>query len=138
MTHTPEPWALLTFEAHGGYGGLDPDGNPWPVGYITEVGGLPILEVTSVCVASTADVELCRRIVAAINATAGIPTDALEAGVVRELREENARLRQQIADLHNTINTVGSAYDKAVKACDEMVADVRRRTRAMLTKAGAA
>ena len=130
MTHTPEPWAVQPIVEDGAQfiigcnlGGLVGAALSWP----TEIdsGDFSRVEANA------------RRIVAAINATAGISTEDLEAGVVRELREENARMRQEIADLHNSINIVGSAYDKAVKALDEMVADVRRRTHAALTKVGA-
>jgi hypothetical protein len=34
--------AKLTFEPHNGYGRKDPDGEPWPFGYISEGDGLPM------------------------------------------------------------------------------------------------
>jgi hypothetical protein len=35
----------LIFEQHNGYGGLDPEGEPWPYGYISEKAGVPIFEL---------------------------------------------------------------------------------------------
>lgn len=40
----------LTFEPHNGYGRKDPDGEPWPFGYLSEGDGLPspVFELTPV------------------------------------------------------------------------------------------
>lgn len=35
----------LIFEPHNGFGTNDPDGNPWPFGYISEAPGHPIFEL---------------------------------------------------------------------------------------------
>jgi hypothetical protein len=51
-----------------------------------------------------------------------------------DLVEENARLRQALADLANKINIVGSPYDIAQKALDQMVADVKNEARAALSR----
>lgn len=34
----------LIFEPHNGFGANDPEGNPWPLGYISEAPGRPIFE----------------------------------------------------------------------------------------------
>ena len=76
MTHTPEPWEVLSvtdgISAIKRESSLPPSGcmTQWPA--ICGGAGLP-------------NEANARRIVAAINATAGIPTEGLEAGVVREL-----------------------------------------------------
>jgi hypothetical protein len=49
-----------------------------------------------------------------------------------ELRAENARLRQAIADMANSINIVGSPYDRASNALDEIVHNVKRAARQAL------
>lgn len=36
------------FEPHGGFGGVDPDGEPWPFGYISARPGQPIFELSTV------------------------------------------------------------------------------------------
>ena len=40
--HTPGPWV---FEPHGGFGANDPDGNPWPFGYISTSHPSPIFQL---------------------------------------------------------------------------------------------
>ena len=36
------------FEPHNGYGHLDPDGEPWPFGYISRGVGKPVFELSTV------------------------------------------------------------------------------------------
>jgi hypothetical protein len=50
------------------------------------------------------------------------------------LKAENARLRQHIADEANRVNIVGSAYEKAQLALDEIVIGVKQRARAALAQ----
>jgi enhancing lycopene biosynthesis protein 2 len=52
------------------------------------------------------------------------------------LEAENARLRQHIADEANRVNIVGSAYDRAQAALDEIVAGVKSRARNALGAGG--
>lgn len=62
---------------------------------------------------------------------------ALEAEKV-PLVSENARLREAIARLANSINIVGSPYHRAQQALDDLVSEVKqtaRATLATLTKA---
>lgn len=40
--------ADLIFEPHNGYGSLDPDGEPWPFGYISRGVGKPVFELSTV------------------------------------------------------------------------------------------
>ena len=57
--------------------------------------------------------------------------DALRARVA-ELEGNNARLREHIAKIANTINIVGSTYDLAIKALESVVTEVKRSSRAAL------
>jgi hypothetical protein len=43
-----------------------------------------------------------------------------------------AHLRASLADIHNSITVVGTPYDQAMKALDEIVSDVRKRARSAL------
>ena len=77
--HTPEPWELCSEGRSDGY-------DLWHKGVFAGIdwglGAPTVLEPD--------DLETfkanARRIVAAVNATAGIPTEALEADVVRRMR----------------------------------------------------
>jgi hypothetical protein len=40
--------ANLIFEPHNGFGGVDPDGVPWPLGYISAGIGQPIFELSTI------------------------------------------------------------------------------------------
>lgn len=40
----------FVFEPHNGYGAKDPDGEPWPFGYISEGYGRPLFELRPVVV----------------------------------------------------------------------------------------
>lgn len=42
----------LIFEPHNGFGGDDPNGEPWPFGYISEGPGKPVFELHA-CLATT-------------------------------------------------------------------------------------
>ena len=57
--------------------------------------------------------------------------EALRARVA-ELEGNNARLREHIAKIANTINIVGSTYDLAIKALESVVTEVKRSSRAAL------
>lgn len=59
---------------------------------------------------------------------------ALEAEKVL-LVSENARLREAIARLTNSINIVGSPYHRAQQALDDLVSEVKQTARATLAKA---
>jgi len=62
------------------------------------------------------------------------PALAAAQAEVAALQIENARLRAFVADIHNSINIVGSPYDQAMKALDDVVSDVRKRARAALVQ----
>jgi hypothetical protein len=55
-----------------------------------------------------------------------------ERTAIAELKAENLRLRTELADMANTINIVGSDYDKAIKAIDGMLSFVKKRAHAAL------
>lgn len=76
--HTPEPWvkkgSTVISPSRGGLTVEEYDEQTW-----TYYGGYLIAE-------SITDAN-ARRIVACVNACAGIPSEALEAGAIREMRE---------------------------------------------------
>lgn len=45
------------FEPHNGYGSRDPDGEPWPFGYVSEDYGRPIFELRPLFVAPYDDLH---------------------------------------------------------------------------------
>jgi hypothetical protein len=45
VEHTPLVDGKITFEPHRGYGSKDPDGNPWPFGYVSTETPTPIFEL---------------------------------------------------------------------------------------------
>lgn len=61
---------------------------------------------------------------------------ALRGAETQEVQVENRRLREAIADIHNTINIVGSPYDQALKAIDEMASSVKKKARAAIAALG--
>jgi hypothetical protein len=81
--HTPEPWHYETAYSITSIFAPDPTGqNPYGT-YVAEIDGQDVGRDTT-----RAQHEAnARRIVAAVNACAGIPTQALEQGVVAELLE---------------------------------------------------
>ena len=69
-----------------------------------------------------------RRIVAAVNAVEGIPTEALEAGVVREMAEALELLRQAWVTGPDEPMTSAQVTDlrvKASNACTAVLAKLR-------------
>ena len=69
----------LVFEPHNGFGGLDPDGNPWPVGYISEGVGRPIFEILPMRAASIEDRDIMERIVTAWNTRTAAEATSIDA-----------------------------------------------------------
>lgn len=59
----------LIFEPHGGFGRKDPDGNPWPLGYISIDTPQPIFELGVFLVYDRDELlALAAKIVSAVNA----------------------------------------------------------------------
>lgn len=69
------------FEPHNGYGGNDPDGEPWPFGYISEDYGRPIFELRPLFVADYGELHAAAIAMAAAS-------DLLEA--LRRLTDQVA------------------------------------------------
>jgi hypothetical protein len=60
--HTPGPWL---FEPHNGYGAKDPDGEPWPFGYISTAHPSPIFELSTPLVFPHEELVANARLIAA-------------------------------------------------------------------------
>jgi len=89
MSHTPEPWFQTGVAVGGGEGELVHNGTS----YAVPEGSLTLRRANA------------RRIAAAVNACAGIPTEDLEADVVRRMREWMARVL--------SVGTYGDLEDEA-------------------------
>lgn len=56
------------------------------------------------------------------------------ADAIIDLTIENRRLREQLARISNTINVVGSPYDRIISTLDELVRDIKKDCRTALTE----
>jgi hypothetical protein len=91
--HTPEPWRYETDYSITTIVASDPDGRH-PDIYIAEIDGQDVGRFT----AREQHEANARRLCAAVNACQGISTEALEQGVIRELREALDYLLAQTVD----------------------------------------
>lgn len=67
------------FEPHNGYGGKDPDGEPWPFGYISTAHPSPVFELRPVLVQSREELlAIAEAMVAGLNAP---PQEAVASGL---------------------------------------------------------
>ncbi|UXO93966.1 hypothetical protein Pan3_44 [Pseudanabaena phage Pan3] len=139
MTHTPEPWRVEEGTTLI-WGACNPDDRTtYGMGYdIAQCRITPSLLKGRAPWVDEGKAN-ARRIVAAINATAGIPTEALEAGVVRELVEAARELLAAKASTYKARNgrDVGIEADDG-EMCWIVHSDQIFRLEMALAKAGAA
>jgi hypothetical protein len=95
--HAPEPWRSGT--TYGAYGRL---------GTITDATGLTI----DWCI----DDDSRRRIVACVNACAGLPVEALEAGALADLIADVVVMRLAVDLTHPVSVEAGQRVDAALRA----------------------
>jgi hypothetical protein len=113
--HTPGPWAIRGDRD-------DCDG----LSVIQQATGRLICVVESTFGYATADEADARRIAAAVNACEGIRTEALEAGVLRQMREAIERLAYDArGDQDNPL-----IRDKTLESADRALAIIARATAA--------
>lgn len=122
-THTPEPWregipgtVVADIPIEGGPGGVN------GADAVAYYGGNLIGESMTVANA--------RRIVACVNACAGVPTDMLKPGLVREMAEELERAVEHVRGLADrTACACGFGYVCAAHAaadrCEAVLAKLR-------------
>lgn len=125
--HTPEPWKLGELSEFGGYDCMTHGIKAGPVtldaaDYGQKKCGLLALDMHTRIMADA------RRIVACVNACAGIPTEAIESGVIQEMR---AALEAAI-NIHKNILT-DSQLDTRTR-CGVIVRDFSHHVRAVLLK----
>ena len=82
QAHTPEPWEADDFAIEAGPGS---PAAPMRIAVVSDSSCFPCLDEGEVAKADAEALANARRIAAAVNACAGIPTEALEQGVVGEL-----------------------------------------------------
>lgn len=103
QSHTPEPWQA-SYEGNDEWVVIS-DGKKWKSVAETRANREGAGEVSAEEAKANA-----RRIVACVNACAGIPTDQLTPGSVRDLQRDHAHLLRKIAH---------GCTDANCKLCDE-------------------
>ena len=130
-THAPEPWHTEPFQADDG-GSIAICNTQHGV-----LAVIPPLNEDDEPDEATAQRDPCdeanaRRICAAVNACAGIPTEALEQGVVGDLRQALDGLLTAAADLDAAIDGVTDQFDDERAGLDAAY----QTAHAAVTKAG--
>ncbi|MPT23935.1 MAG: hypothetical protein E2577_13645 [Starkeya sp.] len=103
----------LKFEPHNGFGGNDPDGNPWPLGFIT-AGSFPVFELQDVMGHPKA-----REIAVAMSAASEM-LEALKttAGNIRSLGPAGALSAAPFANYREWLAVVEAAIARAEGRAD--------------------
>ena len=103
IKHSPEPWVID-----------DRDGRP----YAINAGREKVIVWGGIACRATTGIDNARRIVACVNACAGIPTEALEAGalaqaldaaaaVLRAPAEGRRWMRPEVDAIYSTLRALG-------------------------------
>lgn len=89
----------MVFEPHAGFGTKDPDGNPWPFGYLSDRPGRPVFELNAIL---EGDPSVLRdRVAEIVTACNGFDDACVALKRSEEVREELVRslenIKQQLA-----------------------------------------